>query len=252
MKCFDKNYSLVYDYLYDKKNYTKEFNLIKKIIKKYLSKPTSLLDLGCGTGVYSNLMTKLKLHVVGVDRSSEMLNIAKKKFKKNKKLSFIKSDLVKMKLKKKFDIISALFHILSYHTSNKKIDQFFSVTNKHLKKNGILIFDFWYEDGVYKLQSPFKVREFENKTFKLVRITISKWFKNIDQIFDIHKLTVLNKKSKKILEFKEIHKMRYFKLNTIKKKLKQNNFEFLKSLDLQNGKPVSEKSWGALIVAKKM
>ena len=149
MKCFDKDYSKIYDFLYTQKDYTKETNLIKKILKRYLPKSKSLLDLGCGTGQYSNLMTKFKLNVVGVDRSSSMLKIAKQKYKKNKRLSFIKSNIGNIKLKKKkFDIISALFHILSYHTSEKEINKFFSKSYSHLNKNGILIFDFWYEDGV--------------------------------------------------------------------------------------------------------
>ena len=93
MKCFNKEYSVIYDSLYTKKNYNKEFYLIKKIIKRYLYNPSSLLDMGCGTGQYSNLLTKLKLNVVGVDRSSSMLSIAKKKFNKNKKLLFIKSEV---------------------------------------------------------------------------------------------------------------------------------------------------------------
>ena len=70
-------------------------------------------------------MTKLNLKVTGVDRSNNMLNIAKKKYKKNKKLNFIKSEIEKINIKKKFDIISALFHILSYQTSTSKIDNFF-------------------------------------------------------------------------------------------------------------------------------
>ena len=82
MQCFEKEYSNIYDFLYTQKNYIKEFLLIKKIIKDNLSKPSSLIDLGCGTGKYSNLLTKLKLNVVGVDRSKEMLKIAKKKFYK--------------------------------------------------------------------------------------------------------------------------------------------------------------------------
>ena len=252
MKCFDKEYSIIYDFLYTKKNYIKEFLLIKKIIKKYLSKPSALLDLGCGTGQYSNLMTKLKLNVVGVDRSSDMLKVAKKKFNKNKKLSFAKFEIEKINLSEKFDIISALFHILSYHTTKKKIDKFFSNSHAHLNKNGILIFDFWYTDGVFNLQSPLRIREVENKSHKIIRITISKWFKKINQIFDTHNLIVMNKKNKKIFKFTETHKMRYFKLKFIKKKLKEHNFKFLESLDLQRGKAVSNKSWGALVVAKKL
>ena len=84
MKCFDKDYSKIYDFLYTNKDYTKETNLIKIILKKYLPNSKSLLDLGCGTGLYSNLITKLNFNVVGVDRSSNMLSIAKRKYKKTK------------------------------------------------------------------------------------------------------------------------------------------------------------------------
>ena len=62
----------------------------------------------------------------------------------------------------------------------------------------------------------------------------------------------MNKKTKKILKFQETHKMRYFTLDSIKKILKKHNFKFLKSLDLQSGKKVTKKSWGALVVAKKI
>ena len=87
-------------------------------------------------------------------------------------------------------------------------------------KNGILIFDFWFKDGVLKLQTPVRVREFNNNSYKIVRVTISKWFKKIDQISDIHNLVVLNKKNKKISKFSETHKMKYFEMSFIKKNLK--------------------------------
>ena len=252
MECFNKNYVRVYDILYNKKNYNKEFYLIKKIIKKYLNKPTSLLDLGCGTGQYSNLMTSLKLDVTGVDSSLSMLKIAKKRYKSNKKLKFIKSKIEKINLKKKFDIISALFHILSYQTSKNKINKFFFNSKQHLKKNGILIFDFWYKDGVINLQTPLRIREVENNFYKVVRLTVSKWYKKDDQIFDVHRLVIMNKKNKKITQFQETHRMKYFKITLIKNLLKKYNFRYLESLDLQSEGPISLKSWGALVVAQKI
>ena len=86
-----------------------------------------------------------------------------------------------------------------------------------LNKNGILIFDFWYEDGVFSLQSPLRVREINNSNYKIIRITVSKWYKKISQIFDIHNLIILNKKNKKISKFQETHRMRYFNMKSIKK-----------------------------------
>ena len=114
MSCFNKEYSNLYDLIYKKKKYKKEFFFIRNIINKYLNNPNNILDLGCGTGNYSNLMTKLGLEVVGVDRSRHMLSIAKKKFKNNHKINFFNSSIQNLNLKKEFDIVSALFHILSY------------------------------------------------------------------------------------------------------------------------------------------
>ena len=197
MNCFNKNYSKFYDYLYKKKDYSKEFSFIKKIIKKHLKNPTNLMDLGCGTGEYSKLMTKLKLKVLGVDMSSHMLSIAKKKNKNNKNLKFLKSNISKLKLDKKFDIITALFHILSYQTSKKNIKNFFYNSQKNLKKNGILIFDFWYKEGVLNLKEPLRIRKVEDKKFSIYRITNSKWYKKIDQIHDNHEMIVVDKKNQK-------------------------------------------------------
>ena len=250
--CFSKDYSEVYDLLYKGKDYKKEFNFIKKIIKKNQNKPKTLLDLGCGTGNYSNLMTKLNLNVTGIDISKSMLKIAKSRYKKNKNLIFKKSNILKMNLKKKYDVVSALFHILSYQTSNKKINKFFKNSGKHLNKNGIFIFDFWYKEGVFNLQQPLRTRRVENKYFKVNRITNSKWYKKKNLIEDVHNLIVLNKKNKLIRSFQETHPMKYFNLNTVKSFLKKNKFKFVKSLDLNTNKQLSKKSWGALVVAKKV
>lgn len=252
MYCFDKNYSHFYDLLYKEKKYSKEFSIIKKVIKKYLNNPKTLMDLGCGTGNYSKLMTNLGMEVLGVDASVHMLKIAKKKYKMNKKLKFIHCDINNLKIYKKFDIISALFHILSYQTTKKNILKFFANSQKHLKKNGILIFDFWFKDGILNLKLPLKCRKVTNKTFTIYRITRSNWLKNLDQIHDTHEMIVINKKNNKTKIFKETHKMKFFTLEVIRKYLKINKFKYLLSLDLSTNKPVTKNSWGALVVAKKI
>ena len=252
MKCFNKDYSRFYDLLYKRKNYNKEFFFIKKVIKKYSHNPKILMDLGCGTGTYSKLMTRLGLKVYGVDASAHMLKIARQKYKGSKKLNFVKSNINNLKIYNKFDIISALFHILSYQTTKKNFQKFFLNSQKYLKKDGILIFDFWYKEGVLNLKLPFKYRKVENKKFKIYRFTRSKWYKNIDQIYDEHEMIVINKKNNKTKTFQEIHKMKFFKLSTIKRYLKLYKFKYLLSLDLSTNKPLNKNSWGALIVAKKI
>ena len=102
------------------------------------------------------------------------------------------------------------------------------------------------------MQTPLRIREVENNFYKVVRLTISKWYKKDDQIFDAHRLVIMNKKNKKITQFQETHKMKYFKITLIKNLLKKYNFRYLESLDLQSEGPISLKSWGALVVAQKI
>ena len=63
MNCFGKEYLNLYDLIY-KKKLQKKFFFIKKNIHKYLNMPKNILYLDCGTGNYSNLMTKLGIDVV--------------------------------------------------------------------------------------------------------------------------------------------------------------------------------------------
>ena len=43
---------------------------------------------------------------------------------------------------KKYDVVISLFHVMSYQNNNEKILKAFSTAKKHLKANGIFIFDF--------------------------------------------------------------------------------------------------------------
>ena len=251
MGSFNKSYSEYYDLLYKKKDYQKEYLLIKKLIKKNLNRPKKLLDMGCGTGKYSNLLTKMKLKVVGLDKSNFMIKEAKKKFKRKKNLSFIQSDLKKFRSNEKFDIVSALFHILSYQTTNKDVDKFFKTCHNILNPKGVIIFDFWFKPGVLNLKQPNKFRKVTTKINNIIRLTTSNWFKKHDRIDDVHEMLIFDKKNKLKKNFIKNHKMRYFDVSFIKTKLKKNNFQFLSCVDISTNRFPTQNSWGALVLAKK-
>jgi len=252
MGSFNKSYSEYYDSLYVNKDYKKEFFVINKLIKKYLKKPKNLLDIGCGTGKYSSLLTKMKLKVVGLDKSSFMIQEAKKKFKTNKNLSFIQSDLKNFKTKEKFDVVSALFHILSYQITNADVDKFFKTSHRILNLNGIFVFDFWFKPGVLNLKQPNKFRKVTASESSIIRLTTSNWYKKLDRIDDVHEMLILDKKKTLRKNFTETHKMKYFDISFIKQKLKKNKFKFLSCVDIANNKYPTENSWGALVIAKKL
>ena len=103
-----------YDKIYSFIDYKKEVDLLTSFIKKYkLCKGNSLLDVACGTGNHIPFLKK-EYEITGIDKSAEMIKIAKSKIKD---VDFIISDMLNLNLNKKFDVVISLFHVMSYHMS---------------------------------------------------------------------------------------------------------------------------------------
>lgn len=102
---YDK-FSLIYDQALRERNIgTAEF-LLKKI--GFLPKNAEILDLGAGSGLSSLPFVKAGYsNITLVEFSKKMLSVAKKR-KEFKNCKFIKTDIRKIKLKKKFDLILSI------------------------------------------------------------------------------------------------------------------------------------------------
>ena len=249
---FAKNYSFIYDYLYKKKDYKFEANLALKVIKNYRKSINDILEIGCGSGNFTKILIKKDYSVTAIDPSKEMIKIAKKKIK-SKNLNFLNARSTNFKIKeRKFDVCISLFHVFSYHTKNKEINLFFKNISEHLKKDGVMIFDFWFKPAVLWLKPEKRIRIIENKNYKIIRKISPTWIKSRDLVFSNYEINILNKKTKKIKKFSEKHPMRYFSINQVKKIMNKYNLKFLRSLDILKNKPPKKNSWGATIVAKKL
>ena len=177
-----------------------------------------------------------------MDISNEMIKIAKKK---NNKINFF---TMKKKFKEKFDICYSLFHVVSYLSTDKKLDTYLKYVSSNLKENGLLVFDFWYRPSVLLDPAKEKVKYAQEKRTEVFRITKFKNFykKNILKIF-FHFFLIQNKK---ITQFVETHQMRYYEIKNLNYFLKKNNFNILKSYQWLKFKIPSNKNWYACIIAQ--
>lgn len=101
-----------------------------------------IVDVATGTGILAYELAKLGHSVVGIDVSTEMLNLAMKKYSKNLNLSFEQADATHLLFKNnKFDAASISFalHDMPYEDEIKVLQEMKRVT----KPNGhILIVDY--------------------------------------------------------------------------------------------------------------
>lgn len=88
-----------------------------------------VLELGCGTGTYTNYLHRAGINVSGVDVSDEMLSVAKSK---NPAIEYYKSDVHKMPFKdNEYDAIVG-FYILQYVNVPQVLNEVYRI----LKYNG--------------------------------------------------------------------------------------------------------------------
>jgi len=105
---------------------------IKEVIKQISWKSKNVLDVGCGTGYFAFKVAKKGAKVLGIDFSTEAIEIAKSQhFHPN--LEFKKADV--SKIKEKFDVIVSNGTLEHMDDPLKTLKLF----KKHLKLNGSII-----------------------------------------------------------------------------------------------------------------
>ena len=202
-------YSRYYDLLYRDKDYLKEAAYINSLINKYLPGAGTILDLGCGTGRHAGELVRLGFQVHGVDLSREMLEKAML-INSGRNISFSEGDVRKVRLNKNFAVVTALFHVISYLTTNEDVLNTFKTAYKHLNDGGIFIFDCWYGPAVLSERPEVRVKRLEDDEIEITRISEPLMHENDTAVDVNYHVFIREKKNGSVEEIKETHRMRYF------------------------------------------
>ena len=251
MKVFD-GYAKYYDLLYKEKDYRAEADYIIKFIKEYMPDAKNILDLGCGTGKHDLVFAENNFQVTGVEMSKKMTDHANHnilaKNDGNKRIKFINGDLRNIKLYKKFDIITSLFHVINYQTSNEDLRATFRTVKEHLGPKGKFIFDFWYGPAVLSDRPESKVKRMEDEECVIERYTEPAINVNENYVDVNFKISIIEKQKNSFQEISETHRMRYLFLPEINLLLSENDMKIEYCEEWMSGKGLSDKSWYGLAV----
>lgn len=212
-KVFGGIYSDVYDLIYQDKNYDNECDLLEGIFKKYGKKPVkSILDLGCGTGNHAIPLVKRGYQVTGIDLSESMLEHARIKIGnagEKKHLKLIRGDVRSFKIDRKFDAAIMMFAVLGYQLKNSDVSSTLKSVRKHLKKDGLFVFDVWYGPAVLQEKPSQRIKIFSTPKGRVLR-TASGELDIIKHLCTVHYLVWEIEQNKIMQEIEEHHTMRFF------------------------------------------
>lgn len=252
MSQFGDLYSKYYDLLYQDKDYQTEVNYVASLIQQCSLEAYSILDLGCGTGKHAELFCERGFSVHGVDLSLDMLTIAeKRRVGKESQLSFSYANIQNLELNKKFDVVTSLFHVMSYQNSNEELIQVFKVAKEHLVDDGILIFDFWYGPAVLTDLPTTRIKRLENDQIQVTRLAEPVLYAQ-KNIVDVHyNIFIKNKETQSFLEKKELHSMRYLFDTELELICNEVGFDILNKYEWMSHNTPNFNSWNVVWILKK-
>ena len=171
---FGSEYADAYDHLYKDKDYVKECELIDRLLRTYGDASVrSLLDLGCGTGSHALPLAERGYAVVGVDRSDNMLQSARKKAAGQKiegNATFYEGDIRSFQLEHSFDASLLMFAVLGYQLENSDVLAALRTARKHTRSGGVLIFDVWYGPAVLRQGPSDRVKSIKTEKGQILRL----------------------------------------------------------------------------------
>jgi SAM-dependent methyltransferase len=240
-------YGDYYDLLYADKDYAGEARYIDTLIQKYHPHKGSLLDLGCGTGRHARGLIDLGYQVTGVERSSHMAA----KIAPAVDLTCHVGDMTTISLGGQFDTVTALFHVVSYLTTNAQISALFRNVERHLQTSGLFIFDVWYSPAVAAMKPEVRVKRASDAGTEVMRIAEPALQPNENRV-DVHySLYVRSLQETAYRKIEETHRMRHFSIPEMRFLSEAHGFTVLRTEEFLSGREPGPDTWGCSFVLQK-
>jgi SAM-dependent methyltransferase len=242
--------------LYRDKDYVAEANYVAQKIRHSLPHARSILELGSGTGRHGRLLAALGFQVHGIERSSEMVSIARAA---NYQLSSESDgsfacelgDVCAANLGRTFDAVISLFHVMSYQTSAEALQAAFEVAADHLSAGGLFLFDVWHGPAVLAQRPSERVKEVEDERYRVRRTAHPELDTDRHTVKVVFQMHCEDRKSGETITFSEEHLMRYVFPTEVKMCARRCGLRYLESEEFLTGEPPSPSTWGVMYTFEK-
>lgn len=254
------DFAAVYDKFMDETPYEEWSRMIAELIEKYgVSKPERdaeglldsernlVVDLGCGTGTLTELLYDRGYDIIGVDNSSEMLNIAmEKKAKSGAEILYLQQDMRELELYSTVGTVISVCDSVNYILEEEELCRIFSLINNYLYPGGIFIFDF---------NTDYKYREIiGDSTIAENREDCSFIWENFydpEEEMNEYDLTVFVREDGELFrKFTETHFQRGYTAEGISRLIEQAGLSLVTMFDAETKERVTDSSQRICVVAR--
>ena len=253
---FGGSYAEIYDAFYHDKDYERESAFVELLLAKHArTKLEKILDLGCGTGKHDLLLAQRGYAVHGVDLSPQMLAIAETRRTESPKvvgdlLSSSMGDMRDLDLKRTFDAVISLFHVMSYQTTDADLMASMATSRKHLLKDGLFLFDYWHGPAVLAEGVAPREKRIEKGKLSALRRSNPVWDKSREIVRVNYDVEITDTETGQIKMISEEHLVRYLFRDRLAVMVDRAGFEIVEEGEWLTGRPAADDVFGVYMVAR--
>ena len=217
-----ENFARVYDTFMDNVPYEEWSRYLIGLLRREKIEDGLVLELGCGTGSMTQLLSAAGYDMIGVDNSEDMLEIAmEKKTGSGLNILYLLQDMREFELYGTVRAVVSVCDSINYITEEEDLLQVFRLVNNYLDPGGIFIFDM---NTVYKYQELLGDITIAENREDCSFIWENTYYEE-EQINEYDLTLFLQQEDGLYRKYEETHYQRAFELDTIKKLLKRDGMK---------------------------
>ncbi len=208
-----ESFARVYDTFMDNVPYEEWSLYIRRLLEEENIRSGLVLELGCGTGSITELLSQAGYEMIGVDNSADMLEIAQeKKERSGADILYLLQDMREFELYGTVRAVVSVCDSMNYITEEKDLLQVFRLVNNYLDPGGIFLFDL---NTVYKYQELLGDNTFAENREACSFIWENTYFE--EEGINEYDLTLfLQEEDGRYRKYEETHYQRAYELEQIK------------------------------------
>lgn len=240
------SFASVYDLFMDNVPYEEWCAFLCKILAQHGITDGPVLDLGCGTGKMTRLMSEQGYDMTGIDNAAEMLQIAAME-PGEVPILYLMQDMQDLELDGCVRAVYSVCDCVNYVLDEEELQQAFSRVHEYLEEDGAFIFDVNTSYKYTKLLAENTFAESRDEG----SFIWDNYYDEEERINEYDLTLFIPEGDELYRRYTETHYQRNYETETLLKLLKNAGFTDICVYDDYTDAPLCETSERAVFVAKK-